>query len=67
MLQVLIFFFSFFMATPVANVSSWARGWKAAAAEACATAMATWDPSHLCYSLQENQILKTPSEARDRT
>ena len=44
----LFFLFSLFMATPTAYGSSQARGQIRAAAEACATAIATVDGSHIC-------------------
>ena len=58
------------MASPASYGSSQARGHIRAAAEACATAMAIPDPSHicdLCHILRQHQILNPLSKARDQT
>ena len=57
-------FFFLFMATPAAYRSSWVWG------RMGATATATPDPNHICnlhQSLQQCQILKPLSKARDQT
>ena len=62
--------FFFLTAAPVANRSSWARGWIEAAPGAYATATAAPDLSlisDLHCSLQQHQILNSQSEARDWT
>ena len=67
---LLEFFFSLFMAVPVAHGSSQARDQIRAAAATYATATATLDLSHvcdLCHSLWQCQILNPLREARDRT
>ena len=62
--------FFFFLAAPVAFGSSWARGRIWAAAAACTTVMEILDPiciCNLCCILQQCQIFKPLSEARDQT
>ena len=60
-------FLLFLIAAPTANLSSWARGWTWAEAEAYATAMATTDLSQLQFMLQllETLILNPLSKVRD--
>ena len=62
--------FFIFAATPAAHVSSQARGWIRAAAEAYTMAMAIPDLSRifdLCCSLRQWQILNPVSKARGQT
>ena len=62
--------FSFAGGTPAAYGHSWARDQIGAATAGLCTATAMPDPSHICdlhHSLQQHQILKPPSEAKDRT
>ena len=68
LLPLFFFYFCFFLATPVAHGSSWARGQVGTTAEASTTATATPDLSHICDicpNLQQSQILNPLSEARD--
>ena len=61
-------FFAFFMATPIAYGSSWAKGRIGVTAKATATA--TQDLSRVCdlhCSLRQHWILNAPSEVRDQT
>ena len=55
---------------PAAYGSPQARGWIRAALPAYATAIATWDPSHICnlpHISRQHQIPKWLSKARDWT
>ena len=64
------FFFFLFRVAPGAYGSSQARSWIEGAAAACATAIATQDPSCICNpccSLQQRWILNPLNKARDWT
>ena len=64
------FTYFLFRVTPVAHLTSVARGQIGAAAKAYATAMAPSDPNCICNlrcSLQQHQILNPLREVRDGT
>ena len=67
---LLLLFFIFFMAVPMAYGSSQARAQIRVAAEACAIATATLDQTHICdlyHSLRKSWILSPLRKARDQT